>query len=309
LVADSPILFFAFVMLTEPLTTPPSRRRRIVCGALVGLLFAPFLHFGRLYLTPELALLAGNVFSYLASPKTKYLLRLKATTRLAPDVFELRFMSDRRVRFRPGQYLEWTLGHSRPDSRGNRRCFTVASSAAEDEVRLGVKFYPAASSFKRSLLAMRPGDAIAASQPAGEFVLPASRREKLVFMAGGIGITPFRSMIRGLLDQEEKRSITVLYSNKTAAEIVYADVLEEARLRLGIKTVFTLTDAKSVPPEWQGEVGRVDAEMLAKAVPDYVERVFYLSGPRLLVVGFEEMLRGLGIPKRRIKTDFFPGFA
>jgi ferredoxin-NADP reductase len=309
LAADSPILFFAFVMLTEPLTTPPSRRLRIVYGALVGLLFAPFLHFGRLYLTPELALLAGNVFSYLASPKTKYLLRLKTRTRIAPDIYELRFDSDRRVRFRPGQYLEWTLEHSRPDSRGNRRYFTVASSGAEGDVRLGVKFYPGASSFKRSLLAMRPGDAIAASQPAGEFVLPANRREKLVFMAGGIGITPFRSMIRDLLDHEERRSITVLYSNKTAPEIVYADVLEEARRRLGIQTVFTLTDAKAVSPAWQGEVGRVDAEMIAKAVPDYSERTFYLSGPRALVVGFEEVLRGIGVPKRRIKTDFFPGFA
>ena len=309
LFADTPILFFAFVMLTGPLTTPPSRKRRIVYGAMVGLLFAPFLHFGRLYLTPELALLLGNVLSYLLSPKTKYLLRLKTRTPLAPDIYELRFASDRRVRFQPGQYLEWTLGHSRPDSRGNRRYFTVASSAAEDEVRLGVKFYAAASSFKRSLLAMRPGDEITASQPAGEFVLPANRREKLVFMAGGIGITPFRSMIRDLLDHEEQRSITVLYSNKTAPEIVYADVLEEARLRLGIKTVYTLTDAKSVSPEWQGETGRVDAEMIAKAVPDYSERTFYLSGPRALVVGFEEVLRTIGIPKRRIKTDFFPGFA
>ena len=86
-------------------------------------------------------------------------------------------------------------------------------------------------------------------------------------------------------------------------------MLEEARLRLGIKTVYTLTDAKSVSPEWQGETGRVDAEMIAKAVPDYSERTFYLSGPRALVVGFEEVLRTIGIPKRRIKTDFFPGFA
>jgi ferredoxin-NADP reductase len=185
----------------------------------------------------------------------------------------------------------------------------VASSAAEDDVRLGVKFYPAASSFKRSLLEMRPGDEIAASQPAGEFVLPADRREKLVFMAGGIGITPFRSMIRDLLDHEEQRSITVLYSNKTAPEIVYADVLEESRLRLGIKTVYTLTDENRVPPDWQGEIGRFDAGMIAKTVPDYRERTFYLSGPRSLVVGFKEALRSIGIPKHRIKTDFFPGYA
>jgi ferredoxin-NADP reductase len=156
---------------------------------------------------------------------------------------------------------------------------------------------------------MRPGHEIVASQLAGEFVLPEDEREKLVFMAGGIGITPFRSMIKDLLDRCEVRPITVLYSNRTAPEIVYADVLEKARDQLGIKTVYTLTDVKSVPPDWQGETGRVDAEMIANAVPDYHERTFYLSGPRSLVVGFEDVLRNIGIPKRRIKTDFFPGFA
>ena len=309
LLADSPVLFFAFVMLTEPSTTPPSRTRRVVYGTLVGSLFAPFLHFGQLYFTPELALLVGNVFSYLVSPKARYSLRLKARAQLAPDIYDLRFTSDRRLRFRPGQYLEWTLGHSRPDSRGNRRYFTVASSTGEREVRIGVKFHPGSSSFKKALLAMRPGDQIVASQLAGDFVLPASKREKLVFMAGGIGITPFRSMIRDLLDRKEARPITVLYSSKAAPEIVYADVLEEARKQLGIKTVYTLTDANCAPPDWQGGTGRFDAEMIAKTVPDYWERTFYLSGPRSLVVGFEEVLRNIGIPKGRIKTDFFPGYA
>jgi len=309
LLADSPILFFAFLMLTEPLTTPPARAARILYGVMVGFLFSPSLHLGRVYSTPELALVVGNVFSYLMSPRATYLLKLQTTTQLAPDIYEFRFSGDRRLRFRPGQYLEWTLRHSRPDSRGNRRYFTIASSVDERQVRLGVKFYPGASSFKKALLAMRPGSEIVASQLAGEFVLPENKREKLVFMAGGIGITPFRSMIRYLLDHDEKRPITVLYSNKTAPEIVYADVLEEARKQLGIRTVYTLTDADCVPPDWQGGTGRVDAGMIAKAVPDYRERTFYLSGPRSLVVGFEEVLRKIGIPKSRIKTDFFPGFA
>jgi Na+-transporting NADH:ubiquinone oxidoreductase subunit NqrB len=218
--ADTPILFFAFVMLTEPLTSPPARTPRMVYGAMVGFLFTPSLHFGGVYSTPELALLAGNVLSYLMSPKARYVLKLEARTQLARGIYEFRFTADRRVRFRPGQYLEWTLRHSRPDGRGNRRYFTIASSAAESEVRIGVRFYPDASSFKRSLLAMRPGDEIVASQLAGEFVLPADKRAKLVFMAGGIGITPFRSMIQHLLDHDERRAITVLYSNRTAPEIV-----------------------------------------------------------------------------------------
>jgi glycine betaine catabolism B len=309
LLADTPILFFAFLMLTEPLTTPPARAVRILYGVIVGCLLSPSLHIGRLYSTPELALLVGNAFSYLVSPRATYRLKLQTARRLAPDIYEFLFSGATGLRFRPGQYLEWTLRHSSPDSRGNRRYFTIASSEGERQVRLGVKFYPGASSFKRALLAMRPGSEIVASQLAGEFVLPANKEEKLVFLAGGIGITPFRSMISHLLDHGEKRPITVLYSNKTAPEVVYADVLEEARKQLGIETVYTLTDANGVPPDWQGETGRVDAEMIAKTVPDYSERTFYLSGPRSLVVGFEEVLRNIGIPKTRIKTDFFPGFA
>jgi hypothetical protein len=203
LLADTPILFFALVMLTEPSTTPPTRSHRILYGVVVGFSLAPFLHLGHVYSTPELALLLGNVFSYLVSPKAGYRLKLDAVTQLAPDIYEFRFVGAAGLRFRPGQYLEWTLGHSRPDTRGNRRYFTIASSVDEPEVRLGVKFYPAASSFKRALLAMKPGSEIAASHLAGEFVLPTDKREKLVFMAGGIGITPFRSMIKHLLDRNE----------------------------------------------------------------------------------------------------------
>jgi ferredoxin-NADP reductase/Na+-translocating ferredoxin:NAD+ oxidoreductase RnfD subunit len=307
--ADTPILFFGFVMLTEPLTTPPTRGARIAYGAIVGVLFAPSLHFGRLYLSPELALLLGNVFAYLVSPKTRYLLRLKTTTQLVPGVYEFRFAADRPLRFRPGQFLEWTLQHPQPDRRGNRRYFTIASSAGEQDVRLGVKFYPEPSSFKTALLAMRPGDRIVASQLAGEFVLPRDKQAKLVFVAGGIGITPFRSMVRDLLDRDERRPITVLYANRTAAEIVYEDVLDEADERLGIRTHYTLTDVDLIPTGWKGGTGRIDAKMIARAVPDYRERTFYLSGPRSLVVGFQDVLRKIGIPKSRIKTDFFPGFA
>ena len=167
LLADTPLLFFVFAMLTEPLTTPPVRTRRVVYGAVVGCLFASPLHFGQVFVTPELALIVGNALSYVMSPKARYLLRLEARTQLAPDVYEFRFTGDRRLRFRPGQYLEWTLAHPRPDSRGNRRYFTIASAPTEDHVRLGVKFYNPSSTFKRALASMKIGGKISAAHLAG----------------------------------------------------------------------------------------------------------------------------------------------
>ena len=87
----SPLFFFAFVILTEPLTTPPTSRLRIVYGMVVGLLFAPQLHFGGLYMTPELAILAGNVLSFLVSPKTTLVLRLVRKAQLVCAMFMISF--------------------------------------------------------------------------------------------------------------------------------------------------------------------------------------------------------------------------
>jgi ferredoxin-NADP reductase/Na+-translocating ferredoxin:NAD+ oxidoreductase RnfD subunit len=308
-VLHSPIFFFAFVMLTEPLTTPPTQALQIAYGALVGLLFAPAIHVGGIYSTPELALLAGNIFSYCASPKGRYVLKLKEKIQVGSDTQDFVFEGDQKLSFRPGQYFEWTLAHMRPDNRGNRRYFTIASSPTEQDVHLGVRFYDPPSTFKKSLLRMANGDNIVASQLAGDFVLPRDTGKKLVFIAGGIGITPFRSMVQYLLDKKEKRLIAMFYSNKTASEIAYRDVFDRAARELGIKTVHTLTDLKNIPKNWDGATGHVSAAMITKNISDYKERTFYISGPRSMVVACEKVLSGMGIKKNRIKKDFFPGFA
>ncbi len=305
---DSPLFFFAFVMLTEPLTTPPTKGLQAVYGGLVGLLFAPQMHVLSLYSTPELALLAGNVFSYLASPKKKLLLTLKEKMRLGPGIFDFVFATDTGMPFRAGQYLEWTLEHDKPDNRGNRRYFTIASAPTEQEIIMGVKFYDPPSSYKKSMLAMQPGDKILAGQLAGDFTLPENPQEKSVFIAGGIGITPFRSMIKYLLDTNQARDIVLFYSNKTAAEAVYTDIFDQAVEKLGLRAVYTLTDKTQVPAGWQGNVGPINAELIAAEVPDFKQRRFYLSGPHAMVTAYENALLSMGVASNKIKTDFFPGF-
>lgn len=306
-VAEAPLLFFAFVMLTEPLTTPPTEGRRMAYGALTGFLFAPQIHLGSFYLTPEIALLLGNVFSYLVNSKQKLILTLQEKIKIAPGLYDFVFRPDERLRFKPGQYLEWTLGHRHPDNRGNRRYFTVASAPTEKAIHLGVKFYPNSSTFKRALLSMREGETIAASSLAGDFTLPSNARQKLVFIAGGIGITPMRSMVKYLVDSNEKRPLVVFYSNRRAEDVMYREVFGEAEEKLGVKTFYTLTE--ETPPGWDGEKGRITGAMIRRLVPDYRERLFYLSGTHAMVVAFEEMLKEMGISKKHIRKDFFPGFA
>ncbi|MBU6141536.1 RnfABCDGE type electron transport complex subunit D [Patescibacteria group bacterium] len=306
---ETPIFFFTFVMITEPLTTPPTRPLRIAYGVLVGVLFAPAMHIGSLYSTPELALLAGNLFSYAVSPKQKLILKLKERIPIAGSVYDFVFESPQPLRFAPGQYMEWTLGHYHPDNRGIRRYFTIASSPADREVRLGVKFYQSPSSFKKALGALYPGDEIIASHVAGDFTLPKDAGQKLAFIAGGIGVTPFRSMIKHLIDRNERRNIVLLYSNRSPADIAYKDIFDQAQEKLGIETVYVVNaiDPKSVPA-WC-KTGMINAQMIAEEVPDYRERTFYISGPQVMVDAFRSTLRAMGLKKRQIKTDFFPGLA
>ena len=97
-------------------------------GALVGFLFSSSIHIVSVYSTPELALLAGNIFAYAVSPKHKFILELKEKILVASDVYDFVFKSDHKLKFKHGQYLEWTLGHDGQDARGIRRYFSIASS-------------------------------------------------------------------------------------------------------------------------------------------------------------------------------------
>jgi ferredoxin-NADP reductase len=174
---------------------------------------------------------------------------------------------------------------------------------------LGVKFYPDPSSYKKKLLSLKPGDSVVASQLAGDFTLPKNKNQKLVFIAGGIGVTPFRSMVKYLMDRQESRPIIFLYSNKTEADILYREVFEEAKEKIGLKTVYALSELSAIPSGWTGVQGMINKEVIKKEIPDYRERTFYISGPRSMIVAFEKTLQRMGIKKTHIKTDYFPGFA
>ena len=288
---DTGLIFFASIMITEPLTTPPTRVLRIIYGTLIGLLFYIW--------TPEIALIIGNIFAYIVSPKYKLILRLKQKIRLSHDVYDFVFATDRPIKFTPGQYMEWTYEHPNADDRGNRRYLSLASSPTEADIRVGVKFENPPSSYKRNLFEMNASQKIVASQLIGDFTLPKDPAKKLVFIAGGIGITPFRSMIKYLIDKVERRDITLFYVAKNADDFVYKDVLRQAQDKLGIRTFYIASSTE----------GHLDAAGIARVVPDYRARTYYLSGSHTMVISFEEALRNLGIPKSQIVTDYFPGFA
>jgi glycine betaine catabolism B len=303
----SPLLFAGFAMLTEPLTAPHARWQSLAYGTIIGLLSTPNIHVGELYFTPEIAFLVGNAFAYIVSPKGRFKLTLVRIEKMAAGCYDFVFQSDRRPVFKAGQYLDWTLDVRHPDDRGNRRPFTIASAPTDDEVHLGVKFYEGPSAFKRSLLRMKPGDTVYGSQIAGDFTLPKNRDEKLAFIAGGIGVTPFRSMMQEMINVGDNRQVVLLYGNNSVKEIAYADVFDRAERELGIRTVYAVADDENLHTNMHH--GFIDVDLIKREVPDYHERTFYISGPRSMVLRFQDVLKELGITKARIKVDFFPGFA
>jgi ferredoxin-NADP reductase len=155
---------------------------------------------------------------------------------------------------------------------------------------------------------MKPGDQITAGELGGDFVLPKDPGFPLVLIAGGIGITPFRSMIKYLLDKGERRDVVLLYSSSTEEEIVFRDVFDQAQRQIGLKVVYTLTDTFRVRQGWCGQRGPVDAEMVRREVPGRAARRYFVSGPPGFVNNMVKVLRSAGVPRRSVRTDSFVGY-
>jgi ferredoxin-NADP reductase/Na+-translocating ferredoxin:NAD+ oxidoreductase RnfD subunit len=303
-----PIFFFAGFMLTEPLTAPTTKKSQLIFGALVGILFGAQFSFGPVFSNPQLALVLGNIYAHFASRAKRIRLTLIQSKALADNVYEFSFATKSPLSFRAGQYMEWTLPHAHPDLRGNRRYFTIASSPTEKEILLGVRISAEkSSSFKTALRALPAGSVLWASHVSGDFILPKEKEKKLVFIAGGIGITPFRSMAKYLIDTNEKRDIVLFHACMRANDFTYEDVFKNAA-HSGIKTICLLTEQKNAPAGWNGKTGYLSREIIESEVPDWKERIFYLSGPEGMVNSYTHLLHEMGVSHRNIKTDYFPGF-
>ena len=306
---QSALLFFVFTMLTEPLTSPGTEKLQAYYGYLVAIFYAtPQLRFFGIAFTPELALIFGNIFSYIVNPKYRLELSLQKKDQLSPDTLAFTFEHVDKFSFIPGQYLEWTLTHKKTDSRGNRRYFSIASSSTEKEIMVVVKFYNPSSTYKSALFNLQSGEKVIAAHLAGDFILPKDLNKPIIFIAGGVGIAPFRSMIKYIVDSGLFCDIILLYINRREEDIAFNDVFSQA-LNNGVKTAHILTDKENLPQGWQGLVGHLDVPMLAQVTPDYKKSTIYISGPQLMVQSIEKTLKSAGVKNKNIKVDFFPGYA
>jgi ferredoxin-NADP reductase len=302
-------LFLATFMLTEPFTTPPTTRLQVAYGACVGFLAHTVVFYPFVTMSPELALLVGNAAFYPTTLRRKLFLPLHKIRTIAADTFEFAFHKPAGLTFLPGQYLEWELPHEEKDRRGQRRYFTIASAPSESKVRLAVKILPeGGSSFKNALVAMEPGDQVIASQRAGDFTLPASTTTKIALVAGGIGITPYRSFVQHMRHTDQVYDTVLYYCNNTKDDVAYRDLFEAAAQEVPWKNVFVF--ANDTPTQPHEAEGFMTATMVRERTPDFAERTWYISGPPGMVNAYEALLHDeLEIPRTQIVKDFFPGLA
>lgn len=301
----SPFIFLSTIMLTEPATMPPRRNQQIIFATGVAVLYVTAWKLGPIYIYPEVALLLGNIYAYAVSPRFRARLQLKEVQQISDKVYNYIFQPETRFNFLPGQYMEWTLDGVPYDSRGNRRTFTIASSPSELDVSIGLKYYDPSSAYKAAFYQLQPGDSIYASQLAGNFTLNGNENKKLAFIAGGIGITPFRSIIKDLILNKTTGDILVIYVVPELQELAYLDVFKEAK-QYGVKLIPVVTKQ---PATVQGVIyGRLSMDVLVSAVPDYAERIFYISGPNSMVDATKGYLRSLKVSRTKIKTDHFSGY-
>ena len=204
----------------------------------------------------------------------------------------------------PGQYLRWYLPHENPDDRGERRWFTVSASPTEAPlISFTTKFAAEKrSSFKTKLLTLKPGEAMEFTGPFGDFVLLKDENIPLIFVAGGIGVTPFRSIIKYLIDSKQKRQIHLLYGANSLEEVAFRDLLESYEMKFDL--------ILSTPPlGWTGKSGRLDAAKILEIIGGFSKQLFYLSGPEPMIEALAQDLKTKNVLQTSIVTDFFPGYS
>jgi ferredoxin-NADP reductase len=301
-------IFLATVMLTEPKTSPKRFAAQAGYAVIVAFLMIPQLSILTINSSPELALMAANVFAFLASPKGRHLLTLKEKRELGNGLSSFAFALPPGFRHEPGQYADFALPLRAGDGRGSRRAFSIASSPTEGEILIAARFSEAPSDYKSALAAMRPGDSILATEVSGEFTLPRDRGEKLAFVAGGVGITPVRSMVKYMVDKGERRDAVLLCSIRSEGDIPFGEVFRAASASIGLKTAYTLTGSSGGSAAWKGDRGRIDAAMLRRSIDDPRARTFFVSGSPAFVAHVRKELRSIGVRPSRIRTDPFQGY-
>jgi ferredoxin-NADP reductase len=210
------------------------------------------------------------------------------------------------VDFMPGQYFFVTLpdvGHQ--DEKGLRRHISVVTSPNDKGV-LGFATRMRDTAFKRSLAELEVGSEVDVEPPKGKFVLPDDTSRPLVFVAGGIGITVFRSMLRYIAEKQLPYRVTLIYSNRDRESTAFLDELRQLEGELaGFRLVLTMTE----DPGWDGESRKIDAGFFDEYLDgDLNQYTFLVAGPPEMTQAMEQALAEAGVKEENVIAEGYTGY-
>lgn len=205
--------------------------------------------------------------------------------------------------FYAGQYLRWILPDDNADERGTSRYFTNSSSPTEEFLSISTK--RGQSTFKNKLFSLVEGDELDFFGPLGNLFVNTSDNTPKVMLAGGIGITPFRSILKYANDQKLLLPLVLLVSFSLKSEVIFYDELKEIEANnKNIKVVYTLTKEEA-----EGfDNGRIGEEMIKKYAPNFEDSTFFIVGPPVMSQAMTETAEQMGVPEEKIVRENFTGY-
>lgn len=221
-----------------------------------------------------------------------------------PEIKSFRFpIKTKDAPFEPGQFFFLAIKVRGVDGVHH---FSFSSSPTDVDY---IEFTKRITShdFSQALDNAKPKTWAHIKSPLGKFTLP-SQRQPLAFLTGGIGITPIRSMLRYIAHKDPNYDIALLYGNKSYKDIAFYHELNELTIILPSFRLEHVLSGHDFPNDWQGRRGYINKDSVVEAIPDYKERLSYVSGPPKMVLSLVEQLTAIKISEQQIKRDSFTGY-
>lgn len=207
-----------------------------------------------------------------------------------------------------GQTLDLTLlNPPSTDAEGNTRAFTIASAPHEPHLMVATRLRDTA--FKRVIRDLAPQSEVEIDGPFGSFTLHNDVSRPAVFLIGGIGVTPVRSIVVDATKRKLAHKLYLFYSNRRPEDAAFLDELKrQGSDNPNFKLIATMTEADKSRTKWDGERGFIDRAMLSRHLSDFSRPVYYLAGPRPMVAAMRTLLSGVEVNDDNIRTEEFSGY-
>lgn len=210
--------------------------------------------------------------------------------------------------FRAGQAIDLTLiDPPKTDAEGDVRTFTIASAPFQEHLMIATRMRT--SAFKQVLRDAPAGLELKMDGPSGSFNLHNNEAKPAVFLAGGIGITPFLSIVRQASKDGQRRSLYLFYSNRRPEDSAFLGEFGEASTHAsGFHFIPTMTAMEKSRQQWTGETGLIDRGTLLRHIPELQGPIYYLAGPPAMVTAMRHMLISAAVDEDDIRTEEFSGY-